>query len=396
MSHNLYPAVLHLQDGTSYKGWSFFELSSSIGELVFNTGMTGYQEILSDLSYSGQMVVFTYPEIGNTGLNKKDNESNFITIKALIARNISFLSSSWRSNISLKNYILNKKIPHIFGLDTRSLTKRLRSLGVTNAVLCSSNSYSNSSNLSFPNLNSVDLIRKLTTRHNYLLSSLQDSFAFKNCLFSSYLNSNNLSSSFYERSYKYKVLIIDFGIKFNIIRKLILLGCNLYIVPATSSYLSILQYKPDGILLSNGPGDPFIADYAINTVKKLIKFANIPIFGICMGHQILNRSFGLDTFKLKFGHRGLNHPSGVGKYSEITSQNHGFVVSNDLYLSKDCSQFVSLNYFNLNDFTIAATFNKSYPIFSVQYHPEASPGPNDSEYLFKVFMNLISFIKSEK
>ena len=320
MSYNSYPAILRLQDGTSYKGWSFFELSSSSGEIVFNTGMTGYQEILSDPSYAGQMVVFTYPEIGNTGLNKKDSESNFITIKAMIARNISYISSNWQSTISLKDYIISKKIPHIFGLDTRSLTKHLRSSGVMNGIIGGLKLNNDFSELSFLNLDSIDLIRKITTKYTYNINSLKHSLLVKKFLFFSYRNSLSID----KHIKTYKVVIVDFGIKFNIVRKLLLLGCDLHVVPATSKYSYILKYKPDGILLSNGPGDPLVAHYAINTVKKLIKFGNVPIFGICMGHQILNKALGADTFKLKFGHRGLNHPSGFSKYSEITSQNHGF------------------------------------------------------------------------
>ncbi|MEM1173109.1 MAG: glutamine-hydrolyzing carbamoyl-phosphate synthase small subunit [Cyanobacteria bacterium P01_H01_bin.35] len=392
MSYNLYPAILHLQDGTSYKGWSFFELSSSIGEIVFNTGMTGYQEILSDPSYAGQMVVFTYPEIGNTGLNKKDNESNFITIKALIAKNISLIPSSWRSNISLRDYIVHKKLPHIFGLDTRSLTRHLRSSGVMSGVLCSC--LKSTQKLSFINLDSVDLVRKVTTRYVYMSVLTQDNPILESLIFPSYSNLNRFTTN--ELAENYKIVIIDFGIKFSIIKKLLLLDCCIYILPATSSYLSIMQCNPDGILLSNGPGNPLIASYAISTVRKLIKFGNVPIFGICMGHQILNKSFGADTFKLKFGHRGLNHPSGFGKYCEITSQNHGFVVSNDLNLNKSCSEYLSAKYFNLNDSTMAATFSALHPVFSVQYHPEASPGPNDSEYLFQAFIKLIRLIKLKK
>nr|ARW64889.1 carbamoyl phosphate synthase small subunit [Polysiphonia sertularioides] len=392
MSYKLYPAILQLQDGTLYKGWSFFELSTFSGEIVFNTGMTGYQEILSDLSYSGQMVVFTYPEIGNTGLNKQDNESNFIAVKALIAKNISSYSSNWRSNISLKQYIINKKIPHIVGLDTRSLTKHLRLSGSMSCILCSSILSNTVNQSSFVDLNSIDIIRKITTRYNYVRSSLKNSLII--CKSLSYLHDYNLTVG--QKTKNYKVAIMDFGIKFNIVRNLLSMGCEINIFPATSHYSSVLKYSPDGILLSNGPGDPSIASYAVNTVKKLIKFGSVPIFGICMGHQIINIALGADTFKLNFGHRGLNHPSGFLNYSEITSQNHGFVLNNDLKLSSGFLHLSSFNYFNLNDLTIAATFSNTCPFFSVQYHPEASPGPNDSQYLFKVFIELISLLKTSE
>nr|YP_009395705.1 carbamoyl phosphate synthase small subunit [Herposiphonia versicolor]ARW64685.1 carbamoyl phosphate synthase small subunit [Herposiphonia versicolor] len=387
MSYTLYPSTLRLQDGTSYKGWSFFKLESCFGEIVFNTGMTGYQEIFSDPSYSGQMVVFTYPEIGNVGLNRIDNESNFIHVKAIVAKNISLYSSSWRSEVSLYDYIKQKKIPHIFGIDTRSLTRYIRLFGVTNAFLYYYCNSVEAKFLSLESLNNLDLIKKVTTLSSY---SINSNFISKSNQFFSIgyiLSKRNVLLK------KYKILVFDLGIKFNIVRKLLLFDCIINIVPVTYRYELILQDKPDGILLSNGPGDPMLARYIINTVQKLIKFSNIPIFGICMGHQILNIAMGTNTFKLKFGHRGLNHPSGTNKYSEITSQNHGFAVSNNIATENDLLNKFSLNYLNLNDNTLSGTFHKKLPIFSVQYHPEANPGPHDSEYLFEVFINLIKLTK---
>nr|YP_009396522.1 carbamoyl phosphate synthase small subunit [Vertebrata australis]ARW65708.1 carbamoyl phosphate synthase small subunit [Vertebrata australis] len=392
MSYSLYPAVLSLQDGTTYRGWSFFDLSSYFGEIVFNTGMTGYQEIISDPSYSGQMVVFTYPEIGNTGLNKSDSESNFIHIKALIAKNISFLSSNWRSKVSLKDYILQKRIPHIWGLDTRSLTKHLRVSGVMGSCLCSLNVFNQVSNFTTKNLNCLDLIRKITVRNKYKYTTFNKASYNLNLFPSFYINTNSL---FY-KSCNYKIVVLDFGLKFNILRELVSLGCNVCILPATSSYNSILKCEPDAILFSNGPGNPLLANYAVNLVQKVVNFSNVPIFGICMGHQLLNLAFGASTSKLKFGHRGLNHPSGFKSYSEITSQNHGFVVESNDSIKINLSKCLISKYFNLNDMTISATFHKSAPFFSVQYHPEASPGPHDSQYLFEIFIKLISLIKSQK
>nr|YP_010851535.1 Carbamoyl phosphate synthase small subunit [Echinothamnion hystrix]WGH14513.1 Carbamoyl phosphate synthase small subunit [Echinothamnion hystrix] len=386
MSNSLYPVVLYLEDGTLYRGLSFFKILPSFGEVVFNTGMTGYQEIISDPSYSGQMVVLTYPEIGNTGLNQQDNESNFIHIKALIVKNISSISSSWRSQFSFKDYIIQKQIPHIFGIDTRSLTKHLRSFGVTNGALFDANNKIDINRLNLQFINDIDLVRKVTSRTFYSINSdiCKDFEKFNFVDFK--LRHINLVSK------KYRILVVDLGVKFNIVRKLLFLGCSVCIVPATCSYQSILQYNPDGIVLSNGPGNPRLVTYFVDTVKKLIKFSKIPIFGICMGHQILNIACGVNTFKLKFGHRGLNHPSGLNKYAEITSQNHGFAVNNHGFANQDSLTRFLVKYLNLNDFTVSSTFHKKLPVFSVQYHPEASPGPHDSEYLFEVFIKLIDFI----
>nr|YP_009392597.1 carbamoyl phosphate synthase small subunit [Bostrychia tenella]ARW61159.1 carbamoyl phosphate synthase small subunit [Bostrychia tenella] len=385
MSNIFYPCVLYLQDGTLYKGWSLFNFNVSFGEVVFNTGMTGYQEIMTDPSYAGQMVVFTYPEIGNTGLNHEDNESNFIHIKGLIAKNISSFSSNWRSSISLKKYLSIKNMPHIFGIDTRSLTKHLRLMGVMNAAIVSMKfDYEFSYSLFDVNrnvLDRLDLVRKVTTKLVYHVNP--SNFMF--IPFKTHLNLNTNS----QLGTNLTILVVDFGMKFNILRKLLSFGCKIFVVPATCDYNTIVKYKPDGLLLSNGPGNPLLAIYAANTVKKLIYNANVPIFGICMGHQILNLALGAKTFKLKFGHRGLNHPSGLKNYSEITSQNHGFAVDSNSLSQNELSQILKINCLNLNDLTVAGILHKNKPIFSVQYHPEASPGPNDADYLFKVFIRLI-------
>nr|YP_009399224.1 carbamoyl phosphate synthase small subunit [Kapraunia schneideri]ARW68830.1 carbamoyl phosphate synthase small subunit [Kapraunia schneideri] len=383
MPNMLYPSILSLKDGTFYKGWSFFDLKINKGEIVFNTGMTGYQEILSDPSYTGQMVVLTYPEIGNTGLNKDDNESNFVSVTALIFKNISTVSSSWRSAISLKDYLIIKKIPHIFGLDTRSLTIKLRTCGVMPCILYSPKILKNKLDFNGESFNDLDLIKKISVPKYYnYFSSYSSLFNFKDLLYKNNLNELSFKNN-------YKVVVIDFGLKFSILRYLLTLGCNISVVPATFSYDSIVKLKPNGILLSNGPGNPQLANYAINTVKKLLNYANIPVFGICMGHQLLNLACGLSTSKLKFGHRGLNHPSGDQSYSEITSQNHGFAVNSYFVPISNLREMLLTKYNNLNDGTVASTFHQNALVFSVQYHPEASPGPHDTNYLFKVFIDLI-------
>nr|YP_009397142.1 carbamoyl phosphate synthase small subunit [Thuretia quercifolia]ARW66328.1 carbamoyl phosphate synthase small subunit [Thuretia quercifolia] len=382
MSNSIYPSFLVLDDGSVYKGFSFYQVLRSSGEVVFNTGMTGYQEIMTDPSYSGQIIVFTYPELGNTGLNYEDCESSLIHVKGIVAKNICSFSSNWRSKVSLKDYILKKRIPHIFGLDTRSLTRHLRSKGVMQGFIV--NYLENKFNIG---LMKLDLVRRVTTSHVYSAKNnklLYDSvYSYLNYKIKTYIK-NTIN-----------IVLLDFGTKNNIISRLLAYGCNVYILPITSTYKTIASYKPDGIILSNGPGDPSKIFYSIQTVQKLIQYSNIPIFGICMGHQILSLALGGSTFKLKFGHRGLNHPSGLNKYSEITSQNHGFVVDQNSFKKINLlnSEIINITHFNLNDNTLGGIIHNSKPIFSVQYHPEASPGPHDSDYLFKTFINLVNITK---
>nr|YP_009398817.1 carbamoyl phosphate synthase small subunit [Cliftonaea pectinata]ARW68013.1 carbamoyl phosphate synthase small subunit [Cliftonaea pectinata] len=381
-----YTTILYLQDGTSYRGWSYCRFIKSSGEIVFNTGMTGYQEVVTDPSYAGQIVIFTYPEIGNTGLNFEDNESNLFHPKGIVMKNISSCASNWRSDISFKEYIVYKNIPHIFGIDTRSLTKHLRSSGVMSGIIINIdhvNLVNNSLfNRNLIDLDNLDLIQRVTTKKNYTIYSKD------------FVN-KSLSTSLIIKTEKYKkscftILVIDFGVKFNILRRLLLLGCNIVVLPASCNYNEIIKYQPDGLLLSNGPGNPLVNNYFIQTIKKVVNFSNIPIFGICMGHQILSLALGAQTFKLKFGHRGLNHPSGFLSYSEITTQNHGFAVSSNSLCKND---ILKINNFNLNDLTVSGILHNYKPVFSVQYHPEASPGPHDSDYLFKLFIDLIKLVK---
>nr|YP_009296065.1 carbamoyl-phosphate synthase arginine-specific small subunit [Schizymenia dubyi]AOM65000.1 carbamoyl-phosphate synthase arginine-specific small subunit [Schizymenia dubyi] len=383
MTQTLYPTMLVLEDGTTYKGWSLTNYVLSFGEIVFNTGMTGYQEIMTDPSYSGQIVNFTYPEIGNTGLNNEDNESYQIHVKGIISKNLCSSPSNWRNKNNLSKYIIRNKIPHIFGIDTRKLTKNLRVKGLMNG--CISNKILNKNELlsmikDIPKMEGLNLVKNVTVKEPCKNPDLK------------IFNKNYLDNKIKTTNYKtINIVLIDFGFKYNIVSRLLTNGCNVYILPANSTYEQILSYKPDGILLSNGPGDPAVMTKAISTVQTIIDFSNIPIFGICMGHQILGLAFGGKTFKLKFGHRGLNHPTGIKGKSAVTSQNHSFAV-NPLSLN---NQSILIKQFNLNDLTVAGLIHRKKPIFSVQYHPEASPGPHDADYLFSKFIQLIKILKQK-
>nr|QUE28934.1 CarA [Madagascaria erythrocladioides] len=375
----LVPALLVLEDGSSYRGWTNNFYATSIGEVVFNTGMTGYQEILTDPSYSGQIVTFTYPEIGNTGVNLEDNESCNVTVKGVIAKNISSISSNWRYSENFVSYLKKNKVLFISGIDTRQLTRHIRYFGSMNGGI--SNEILEPRDLlkkivDIPKMQGLDLIKKNTTE--YVFSWKGNTKDVWNYSISKNLISKKI----------FKVIVIDFGVKFNILRQLSFYGCSVLVLPATASYDAISRYCPDGIVLSNGPGDPSTANYAIDTVKQLLN-SNIPILGICMGHQILSLSVKKETYKLKFGHRGLNHPSGKSQKVEITSQNHGFAVQLNYPNVLRNSNELQITHFNLNDQTLAGISHKNKPVFSVQYHPEASPGPHDSDYLFYYFVCLM-------
>nr|YP_010728870.1 carbamoyl-phosphate synthase arginine-specific small subunit [Lithothamnion corallioides]WEA76961.1 carbamoyl-phosphate synthase arginine-specific small subunit [Lithothamnion corallioides] len=375
-----YSSFLLLEDGKICQGWSFSNCLMSMGEVVFNTGMTGYQEVMTDPSYFGQIVLFTYPEIGNTGINDQDLESLRPYIKGIIAKNICLNPSNWRSQKSLAQYLIDQNIPHIFGIDTRSITQYLRDKGVMYG--CISSSLLSPSKFmkkleQFASLQNINLVNKVTTPISYKWSPrLLPRFEY-----ASNHNMQNINNHLH-------VVVIDFGVKFNILNRLSFSGCNVTVVPSTTSYDIIMSNKPDGILLSNGPGDPSLIDNSIQTIQHLIN-SNIPLFGICLGHQLLSLALGATTSKLKFGHRGLNHPSGLYNQVKMTSQNHGFVVSVNT-LPKD---LVDITYLNLNDCTIAGVVHNFKPCFSVQYHPEASPGPHDSDYLFNHFIKVIKAFK---
>jgi carbamoyl-phosphate synthase small subunit len=365
------PALLVLADGTAYRGWSFGAHTTVVGEVVFNTGMTGYQEVLTDPSYCGQIVTFTYPELGNTGVNLEDEESSRPQIRGAIARNLCSRPSNWRSSQSLQDYLKQYNIPGIYGIDTRALTRKIRTVGAINGGI--STSILDPAELleqvqNAPSMAGLNLVREVTTREVYEWGEATDSV---------WEFSPTVKPASGE---EWTVVAIDFGIKRNILRRLASYGCRVIVVPADTPPEEILKYNPDGIFLSNGPGDPSAVTEGIETTKALLE-SKTPIFGICMGHQILGRSLGADTFKLKFGHRGLNQPAGLTQRVEITSQNHGFAIDAD-----SLDPEIEITHLNLNDRTVAGLKHKTLPLFSVQYHPEASPGPHDADYLFDRFV----------
>lgn len=364
------PALLVLADGTSYKGFSFGASGTALGEVVFNTGMTGYQEVLTDPSYCGQLITFTYPELGNVGVNPDDEESVRPYAKAAIARNICMRPSNWRATQSLPDYLKEHGIPGIYGIDTRSLTRKLRSVGAMNGAV--STEILDPDELltqvrSAPSMAGLNLVPEVSTSQVYEWSEpTSDVWEFR--------PTRDTDAE------TYTVVAIDFGIKRNILRRLASYGCRVVVVPVNTPPEEILKYDPDGIFLSNGPGDPAAVKDGVETVRALLN-AEKPMFGICMGHQILGQAIGGETFKLKFGHRGLNQPCGLTQQIEITSQNHGFAIDAD-----SLSDTVEITHLNLNDRTVAGLRHKQLPLFSVQYHPEASPGPHDADYLFERFV----------
>lgn len=366
------PAIFVLADGTTYHGWSFGATGTTIGEVVFNTGMTGYQEVLTDPSYCGQIVVFTYPELGNTGVNPEDEESSRPQVRGAIARNICTRPSNWRSTQSLSDYLEQYQIPGIYGIDTRALTRKIRVFGAMNGGI--STEILDEAELleqvhAAPSMKGLNLVREVTTPSIYEWSDpTHPVWEFNPAC------QENSGESF-------TVVAIDFGVKRNIMRRLASYGCRVIVVPANTPPEEILKYNPDGIFLSNGPGDPASVTEGIETTKALL-LTQKPMFGICMGHQILGHALGAETFKLKFGHRGLNQPAGLQQRVEITSQNHSFAIDPDTLPNT----VVEVSHLNLNDSTVAGLRHKSLPVFSVQYHPEASPGPHDADYLFEQFV----------
>ena len=373
---NLYKknAKLVLSNGIVFPGFSFGASGTAVGEIVFNTGMTGYQEVITDPSYYGQILTFTYPEIGNTGINLEDSESN-ICVKGIIVRNYSSNSSNWRSQNNLNQWLVEKNIVGLYGIDTRALVKILRSNGSMNGILTSEDKTKENCLKIIsdtPIMEGLNLSKIVSTKQKYLWQNPTET-------------DFDIRRRYSKKFKKLKIVAIDFGIKKSILNRLVSHGCEIIVLPSQSSIKDVLNNKPDGIFFSNGPGDPSSVSEGIDLARSLIEYGETPMFGICLGHQIFGLALGGSTYKLPFGHRGLNHPCGKDKEIEITSQNHGFALDPNS-LPKDK---VKITHFNLNDNTVAGLEVNNKPIFSVQYHPEASPGPHDSDYLFKKFVSLM-------
>jgi len=365
-------AILALEDGTIFNGITIGYNANSIGEIVFNTAMTGYQEILSDPSYSEQIVTLTYPHIGNTGCNSSDDESSQTYVKGLVIKDLPKLASSWRMQETLQQYLIRNKIVAIAGLDTRELTKILRTKGTMKACIMTQNI--NESNAieqasGFAGLTNMDLAIKVTCNKPYQWQ--QGEFDLTHNDF------NNISEK------QFKVVCYDYGVKYNILRIMASLGCDITVIPADTSAQEVLKLKPDGIFLSNGPGDPAACDYAIKAVQELL-LSDIPLFGICLGHQILALASGAKTKKMKFGHHGANHPVQDLETTEviITSQNHGFAVD-----EANIPKNLKVTHKSLFDDSIQGIKRTDCFAYSFQGHPEASPGPQDAKKLFLPFIN---------
>ena len=367
-------AKLVLSNGIIFPGFSFGATGTTLGEIVFNTGMTGYQEVITDPSYFGQILTFTYPEIGNTGINLEDSESS-ISVKGIIVRNFSSNNSNWRSINNFNEWLIVNNIVGLYGIDTRALVKILRSNGSMNGIITSENKNIDTCLKLIsqtPKMEGLNLTKEVSTKSNYLWQKISKT-------------NFDVRKEISHKPNRIKVVAIDFGIKKSILNRLVSHGCEIIVLPSSSTFQDVLANKPDGIFFSNGPGDPSSVSQGIELAELLIEFGEIPMFGICLGHQIFGLALGGSTYKLSFGHRGLNHPCGIDNKIEITSQNHGFAIDPDS-LPKD---LVQITHMNLNDNTVAGLEVKNKPIFSVQYHPEAGPGPHDSDYLFKKFVSLM-------
>lgn len=355
-------AILVLEDGRTFHGASFGAVGETFGEMVFNTSMTGYQEILTDPSYAGQIVCMTYPLIGNYGVNEEDIESRRPWVEGFVVREASRIKSNWRSTESLDDYLKEHNIVGIEHIDTRALVRHIRDKGAMRAAISSVESDPKAllgRVLISPDMKNRELATAVTVEETFDYPAMDQT--------------------------KFHVVAYDFGVKTNSLREFAKYGCKITVVPAETSAEEVLALKPDGIFLSNGPGDPASMTAVVDQIKKLTE-SNVPMFGICLGHQIIGQVFGGETYKMKFGHRGGNQPIKdltTGKV-EITSHNHGFAVE-----AASLPGDIEVTHVNLNDNTVAGLRHKTLPIFSVQYHPESAPGPHDSEYLFERFIELM-------
>ena len=371
-------AILALEDGTWYRGVSAGAPGETSGEVVFNTSMTGYQEVLTDPSYAGQIVTMTAPQIGNYGIAAADNESGAPRVAGFVVRDLSPIASNWRSHSTLREYLTKHGIVAIGDIDTRALTKKLRSGGVMRGVIATGAAIDPEQLVerarAVPMMEGADLVKDVTCAVAYdFESTLADAVA----------EATYGVTPLKRARRQLTVAAYDFGIKTNILRRLAAHGCDVRVYPASAPASELLAMNPDGIFLSNGPGDPAAVTYAIENVRTLVEQAKSPIFGICLGHQLLGLALGARTYKLKFGHRGANHPVQQLDSSqiEITSQNHGFAVDPD-----SLPAHARVTHLNLYDGTVEGLRHVDKPIYSVQYHPEASPGPHDADYLFTQFI----------
>ncbi len=367
-------AILALADGRIFRGEAFGAIGNTVGEVCFNTSLTGYQEILTDPSYTDQIITFTYPHIGNVGVNETDMESDSISVRGCIVRAPARITSNYRAENDLTSWLTDNNVVGIADIDTRALVRHLRDNGAQNGVIASDGMCEDDAIAmarAWQGLEGRDLVGQVS-RKNQEQWQRGGSYDLD-------------AAAFNQPESDKHVVAFDFGCKNNIFRKLTDRGLNVSIVPASTTAAEVLANKPDGIFLSNGPGDPAAVGYAVDAIRELLD-SGVPIFGICMGHQLLSQALGLSTFKLKFGHRGGNHPVKdltTGKI-EITSQNHGFAVADD-----NVPDFVEITHRSLFDGTVEGLCVKGKPIFSVQYHPEASPGPQDADYLFDRFADLL-------
>jgi len=355
-------AILYLADGVSFQGTSLAITGETAGECVFNTSMTGYQEILTDPSYAGQIIVMTYPLIGNYGVNEEDVESSKVHVKGFVVKEFCKRHSNFRATQSLIEYLNQNNILAVEGIDTRALTRHLRLFGAMKGIISTEDfdpKILAAKLKDVPDMEGSDWVKKVIAAKPYVWNP--------------------------DKKTGLKVAVIDCGVKFNILRIFDELGCEVHVFPATASFDEIMAVQPQGLFISNGPGDPAAVPYVVETVRQFI--GKLPMFGICLGHQILGLALGGKTYKLKFGHRGANHPAkdfSCGKIA-ITSQNHGFCVDMNSLKQDD----VEVIHMNLNDQTVEGLRHKRFPLYAIQYHPEASPGPHDARYLFGDFIELM-------